>query len=102
MKKLLAVFLSVMFLMSLAVSPVFAAEKTVNVGNTLCPVSGEPVSGNNFVEYQGKRYGLCCPACEKMFLAEPEKYIAKMNAQEAAPASSASKEMERGMEQKDF
>ncbi len=86
MKKLLAVALLAMFLMPLAALPVFAADKTVEVGNRFCPISGDPVSGTNFVEYQGKKYGLCCPACKAAFLADPVKAIAKMNAQEAAGA----------------
>ena len=49
MKKLLAVVLLVMFLIPLAVLPVFANEKVVNVGNKICPVSGDPVSGTSFV-----------------------------------------------------
>lgn len=101
MKKLLAVALLGMFLMPLAALPAFAAEKAVDAGNKLCPISGEPVSGASFVEYQGKRYGLCCPGCAKAFLADPEKHIAEMEAKEkaSAPATSASKKMEKDMEQ---
>ena len=83
MKKLLAIALVAMFLMPFVASQVFAADEraqsgTVNVGNKMCPVSGDPVSGKDFVEYQGKRYGLCCPMCEKPFLANPEKYLAAL------------------------
>ena len=104
MKKILAVALLGMFLMPLAVLPAFAAEKAVDAGNKLCPISGEPVSGTSFVEYQGKRYGLCCPGCKQMFLADPEKHIAEMEAKEKAAAptasvTSASKKMEKDMEQ---
>jgi YHS domain-containing protein len=107
MKKLLAVALLTMFLIPLVVSPAFATGKAVDAGNKLCPISGEPVSGTSFVEYQGKRYGLCCPGCAKMFLADPEKHIAQMEAKEKAsvpaatpaPAVSESKKMEKGMEQ---
>ena len=84
MKKLLAVVLLAMFLMPFAVLPAFAAEKTVDAGNKICPISGEPVSGFAFVTYHGKRYGLCCPGCEKQFLSDPEKYIAQMEAKEKA------------------
>ncbi|OGX11808.1 MAG: hypothetical protein A2351_07210 [Omnitrophica bacterium RIFOXYB12_FULL_50_7] len=89
MKKSVVLALLLVCVMSVVAQPVFAAEEKaqsgiVDVGNKLCPISGEPVSGTSFVEYQGKRYGLCCSGCDKMFLAEPEKYLAKMNAQEAA------------------
>ena len=107
MKKLLALVLLVMFLIPLAVLPVFANEKVVNVGNKICPVSGDPVSGTSFVEYQGKRYGLCCPMCKAPFLKDPVKYIAQMEAKEKAsasatavvPVNSKSEKMEKGMEQ---
>jgi YHS domain-containing protein len=93
MKKLLAIALMAMFLMPLVVPQAFAAKETtptgiVDAGNKLCPVSGDPVSGTNFVVYQGKRYGLCCPMCEKPFLSDPSKYIAKMKKQETAGGAS--------------
>jgi YHS domain-containing protein len=56
-------------------------EKTaaVKVNNTVCPITGEKVDMNNpaTVEYKGKIYNLCCPACAKGFNADPEKYSAK-------------------------
>jgi len=82
------------------VSP--ADEKTAPVvedaGNKVCPVMGGPVSGKYFVTYQGKRYGLCCSACKKIFLAEPEKYVAGLTQKEIAyesvqkPAATAAEE----------
>ncbi|MCM8776225.1 MAG: YHS domain-containing protein [Candidatus Omnitrophica bacterium] len=53
-------------------------ESVVDVGNKICPVTGTKVSGSYFVTYQGKRYGLCCPMCEEMFLKDPDKYIARL------------------------
>lgn len=62
-------------------SPAFAYAETqagiVDVGNKTCPVSGDKVSGKHFVEYKGRRYGLCCPHCEKEFKKDPEKFIAE-------------------------
>lgn len=55
------------------------AKRIVNVGNKVCPVTGKSVSGKDFVVYQGKRYGLCCPACKAMFLSDPAKYIANLS-----------------------
>jgi YHS domain-containing protein len=60
-------------------------KQVVAAGNKFCPVSGDPVSGKDFVEYNGKSYGLCCPGCAATFLKEPEKYIEKMEKQEAMP-----------------
>lgn len=92
--------------MPLVAPRIFAADETmrariVDVGNKTCPVMGGPVSGKDFVVYEGKRYGLCCPGCEKAFLADPAQYIAKVNAGKMADAS-ASDEMERDMERGDL
>ena len=70
-----------------------AVEATgpVEVGNKICPVSGEKVGEMGEpgkVEYKGKIYSLCCPMCEKDFLKDPEQFIEKLNAaqkQEAQP-----------------
>jgi YHS domain-containing protein len=103
-KKLLAILIVGAFIFSLTI-PAFAqeaqgkaadtqvvviTEKTpaskdaVEVGNKICPVSGnkvpalgeenamgdEPVK----IEYKGKIYNLCCPMCIKDFKNNPEKY----------------------------
>jgi YHS domain-containing protein len=57
-------------------------KSIVDVGNKICPVMGGNVDGKTFVVYKGKRYGLCCPGCDKTFLNDPEKYIAKIKATE--------------------
>ncbi len=63
------------------------AKGLVKVGNTICPVSGEPVGEMGApaqVVYKGKVYNLCCPGCAKKFLADPEKYAAIAEKQAAA------------------
>ena len=60
------------------------STKAVEVGNKICPVSGEKVPlpgekgdmGTEAVkyEYNGKIYSLCCPMCIKDFKKDPEKY----------------------------
>ena len=60
------------------------ASKAVEVGNKICPVSGDKVPvpgekgamGDKLVkyEYNGKIYNLCCPMCIKDFKKNPEKY----------------------------
>ena len=52
-----------------------------NVGNKLCPVSGNPVDDGSMGEavkyvYNGKIYNLCCQMCVKDFKKSPEKYSA--------------------------
>ena len=128
MRKMIALMLLAVLMMPLAAFQVLAADETaqagiptiparsrgldgqssqtgiVDVGNKLCPVMGEPVNGKNFVVYEGKRYGLCCPGCDKTFLSDPAKYIAKVNAAGSTTVSDASKsaEMEKDMEQGDL
>lgn len=87
MKIIIVLALIVAGMLSFSGSQIFAAEKAQLAGivegnNTLCPVSGKPVSGKDFVIYKGKRYGLCCPACKAVFLKSPAKYVAKMIRQE--------------------
>ena len=59
------------------------STKAVEVGNKICPVSGEkiPAPGEKGemgeavqYEYNGKIYNLCCPMCIKDFKKNPEKY----------------------------
>ena len=52
-----------------------------NVGNKLCPISGNPVDDGSMGEaikfvYNGKIYNLCCAMCMKDFKKNPEKYSA--------------------------
>jgi len=49
----------------------------IEVGNSMCPVTGEDISGKHFAEHEGKRYGLCCGQCVKKFNKHPKKYLAK-------------------------
>lgn len=56
-------------------------EQVVDVGNKTCLVmDGMPVSGQDFVEYKGKRYGLCCSGCKVKFELDPESYITQYEA----------------------
>ena len=57
--------------------------KAVEVGNKICPVSGEKIPAPSEksamgeavkYEYNGKIYNLCCPMCVKDFKGNPEKY----------------------------
>jgi len=50
----------------------------VEVGNKICPVSGEKVGEMGEivkVEHNGKIYNLCCAMCAKDFKEDPEKYV---------------------------
>jgi len=80
-----AIFFIASFVFPLFLSPILLsaemgkAQAIVEVGNKMCPVSGDKVSGKNFVEYEGKRYGLCCKMCADKFNKNPEKFIAMLD-----------------------
>ncbi len=70
------------------------AKGLVEVGNTICPVSGEPVDVDGKpveVVYKGKVYQVCCRMCAKTFMKDPEKYSA-MAEQQAAEVKKGSKQ----------
>lgn len=43
-----------------------------------CPVMGNPINKDAFVDHNGQRIYFCCPGCDKKFLADPDKYLAEM------------------------
>lgn len=53
------------------------SQEAVNVGNKICPVSGEKIDEKlkATYEYQGKIYNFCCTGCVGKFKEDPEKYI---------------------------
>jgi YHS domain-containing protein len=55
------------------------AVRKQEVGNKICPVSGEEVGAGGMepvrYEYEGKIYNLCCTGCIAEFKNNPEKYI---------------------------
>ncbi|MEK6715474.1 MAG: YHS domain-containing protein [Candidatus Omnitrophota bacterium] len=55
-------------------------EAVVEVGNKICPVSGEKIEEKEAyqIEHEGKIYNLCCKACMKDFKKDPDKYIKKI------------------------
>ncbi len=54
-------------------------KAAASVEQTMCPVmDGNKIDKNVFVEYKGKKVYFCCADCKAKFLAEPEKYVAKL------------------------
>ena len=71
------------------------AASAVEVGNKICPVSGEKIPEPGAkgdmgeavkYEYNGKIYNLCCKMCIKDFKKDPEKYSKKAEDQVKASA----------------
>ena len=83
MKKIITLTLGLVFLatgLSFAQQTPSApqtAVQAVEVGNKICPVSGNKVGEMAppvKIEYNGKVYNLCCSMCVKTFKSDPEKY----------------------------
>ncbi|MBI3990513.1 MAG: YHS domain-containing protein [Candidatus Omnitrophica bacterium] len=75
------------------------SKEAVNVGNKICPVSGEKIGeGMEAVtyEYEGKIYNFCCAMCIDEFKKDPQKYIKKV--EEELQAESKEKEAEHKMQ----
>lgn len=60
----------------------------ITLVNTICPVSGESFNRDDKTlsafEHDGKHYGVCCSDCIALFKKNPDKYLAKLQAAEAA------------------
>jgi len=55
------------------------SQEIAGTEQTTCPVmEGNKINKEYFVEYKGKKVYFCCPGCDDKFLANPEKYIAKL------------------------
>ena len=51
-----------------------------------CPVTGDPIDKNIFVDYQGKRIYFCCNSCPPIFNKDPQKYLKKLSDNGEKPA----------------
>lgn len=71
-----------------------AGDKVVATGKKQekCPVMGGPINTNLFVEVEGYRIYVCCPACTNAIGKDPKKYIEKMKAEGVTPATAKEKE----------
>lgn len=77
-----------------------ASEKAVNVGNKICPISGEKIDEKTKAtyEYNGKVYNFCCSNCIDEFKKDPEKYIKKIEEELQSEAKGQSEHKEHDME----
>jgi len=68
--------------------------EAVEVGNKICPVSGERIDEKfkATYEYEGKIYNFCCPACVEEFKKDPQKYIQKVEEELKAQSQEETKE----------
>ena len=59
----------------------------IELGNTVCPVKGGAVDKKLYAVYNGTKVFFCCPACNEVFMADPEKYIKKATAELGKPTA---------------
>ncbi|MFH1549340.1 MAG: YHS domain-containing protein [Planctomycetota bacterium] len=45
------------------------------MAQTTCPVMGNPINKELFVDHDGKRVYFCCKGCIEDFKKDPEKYM---------------------------
>jgi len=83
-----------------AVTTPAAVQEAVNVGNKICPVSGEKIDEKlkATYEYEGKIYNFCCAMCLDTFKSDPQKYIKKVEEELQAKAKGQPKDEEHKME----
>lgn len=73
-------------------------SKTVDVGNKICPVSGEKIDEKlkATYEYKGKTYNFCCAMCIDAFKKDPEKYIKQIEEEAKSKKDDAKATPEQG------
>lgn len=54
-----------------------SSAEVIDIGNTICPISGRKANPKATAVYQGKKYAFCCQDCVKKFKENPEKYLAQ-------------------------
>ena len=50
-------------------------EKNELKPQTVCPVLGEKINKDLYIDYQAQRIYFCCTSCRETFLNDPEKYM---------------------------
>ncbi|MHC4941225.1 MAG: hypothetical protein ACYTHK_20005 [Planctomycetota bacterium] len=58
-------------------TPPEPAGLLVDLGNAECPIGGDKVDGETYVEWNNLRVGFCCPGCDTRFLEDPESALEK-------------------------
>jgi len=51
------------------------------IAQTICPIMGNPINPEIFVEHDGRKVYFCCKPCVEKFKADPAKYLSKLDAQ---------------------
>ena len=87
---IMTVLIMSMMLGSLAFSKDVPAVKKAQP-QTVCPVLGDPIDKNVYVDYKGKRVYFCCASCKDDFAKDPGKFMKKMRDKGVEPEASPGK-----------
>lgn len=91
----LALILAIIFISA----PVVFSQQAVDVGNKICPISGQAVGEMGALvkyEYKGKIYNFCCAGCVATFKEDPEKYVKIVEEQMGQAAQMEPEKMSEG------
>lgn len=55
-----------------------STQRSAGTPQTMCPVMGNPVNKDVYVDYKGHRVYFCCAGCDGTFLDDPDKFIKEM------------------------
>ncbi len=70
---------AIYILFTLSILLTVSSNVRAEVTNKYCPVTTNELAEEKFsLEYEGETIYLCCNGCKKDFLADPEKYMAKL------------------------
>ncbi|MCU0611193.1 MAG: hypothetical protein MUE60_05325 [Candidatus Eisenbacteria bacterium] len=72
--------LTVISLVLMAAIGIVESSHAEGTPQTLCPVMGNPINKDIFVDHDGQRVYLCCNGCVGEFKKSPGKYLSKMAA----------------------
>ena len=69
-RKAIAIILSVML--------VTAASVFADKPQTACPLTGEKIDKEVYVDYEGSRVYFCCASCKEPFLKKPSSFLSEL------------------------
>ena len=64
-----------------------SAPGTAAIAQKICPVEGDPINPNIYVDYNNRRIYFCCALCPPKFNADPAKYLKIVDEQLKAGAA---------------
>ena len=58
-----------------------SASRTPETAQKLCPVMGDPIDKDIYVDHDGRRVYFCCKLCPSKFKKDPAKYLKTLDKQ---------------------